>query len=167
MRLFVAIRFSEELRRALLDAQTALRRQGASGNFTRPENLHLTLAFLGETEDVSGAEAAVEEACRGGAFELAVGGGGRFGDLWWAGVQEAPRLSALAEDLQTALRRRGFSIERRPFLPHITLARRLSVPRPPALAVPRTAMTVQSVSLMRSERIGGKLVYTELFDKRL
>ena len=49
MRLFIAIRFSPEIRQTLLDAVSGLRAQARSGNFTRPENLHLTLAFLGET----------------------------------------------------------------------------------------------------------------------
>ena len=53
MRLFVAIQFSPAVRSTLLEAVETLRRQG-SGRFTRPENLHLTLAFIGETEDLAG-----------------------------------------------------------------------------------------------------------------
>ena len=47
MRLFLAIQLSPAVREALLTAQDALRRQGR-GSFPPPENLHLTLAFLGE-----------------------------------------------------------------------------------------------------------------------
>ena len=50
MRLFLAIQLSPAVREALLTAQDALRRQGR-GSFPPPENLHLTLAFLGEAED--------------------------------------------------------------------------------------------------------------------
>ena len=163
MRLFAAIRFSPEILSGLLCAQETLRRQGASGNFTRFENLHLTLAFIGETEDFAGARAAVREGCSGGPFSLAVSGAGRFGDLWWAGVEPNPRLSALADGVQDALLRRGFPIERRGFRPHITLVRQLRAPREPALFLPRTEMTVTRVSLMRSAREGGRLVYTELY----
>ena len=52
MRLFLAIQLSPAVREALLTAQDALRRQGR-GSFPPPENLHLTLAFLGEAEDLS------------------------------------------------------------------------------------------------------------------
>ena len=86
MRLFLAIQLSPAVREALLTAQDALRRQGR-GSFPPPENLHLTLAFLGEAEDPARARAALSEvSCR--PFSLAVGGPpGHFGDLWWAGVR--------------------------------------------------------------------------------
>ena len=50
MRLFVAINLSENIKNALLKAQSDLKNQGFYGNFTRRENMHLTLAFIGETE---------------------------------------------------------------------------------------------------------------------
>ena len=80
MRLFAAIQLSPAVREALLTAQADLRRQGR-GSFPPPENLHLTLAFLGETADLPGARAALNAAaCR--PFTLAVGGTlGHFGDL--------------------------------------------------------------------------------------
>ena len=59
MRLFLAIQLSPAVREALLTAQDALRRQGR-GSFPPPENLHLTLAFLGEAEDPARARAARE-----------------------------------------------------------------------------------------------------------
>ena len=48
MRLFIAINFDGEALDDLVRLQTELRDCGAEGNFTRPENLHLTLAFIGE-----------------------------------------------------------------------------------------------------------------------
>ena len=60
MRLFLAIQLSPAVREALLTAQDALRRQGR-GSFPPPENLHLTLAFLGEAEDPARARAALSE----------------------------------------------------------------------------------------------------------
>ena len=61
MRLFLAIQLSPAVREALLTAQDALRRQGR-GSFPPPENLHLTLAFLGEAEDPTRARAALSRA---------------------------------------------------------------------------------------------------------
>ena len=58
MRLFVAIRFSPAVEEALWTAVGDLRRQGA-GTFTRRENLHLTLAFIGETDRLEDARQAV------------------------------------------------------------------------------------------------------------
>lgn len=165
MRLFVAVRFSPEIEFALLEVIASLRRDG-SGNFTRPENLHLTLAFLGETEDLAGAKDALDEAVSGGPFSLTVGGFGSFNDLLWVGIEENPGLRALALNVQDALRRRGFPIERRSWKPHITVARqyRGSCPR---LGVPNRTMTVSRVSLMKSERLNGVVTYNEVYRQEL
>lgn len=153
MRLFFAVRPSPALLNALAEGQDCLRRQAIKGAFPHREDLHLTLAFLGETENVAGAKAALA-ACRGaGPFPLTLtGSGGRFGDLWWAGVAESRLLEQLVEDLRQALAAEGFAPEDRPFLPHITLARHLKAARPPELILPRRTMTVTAVSLMVSER---------------
>jgi len=166
MRLFVAIHFSPEVRRVLLNAMDEIRRGARRANVTRPENLHLTLAFIGETNDIRGAREAINGiACP--AFGLVVGGAGRFGDLFWAGISDNPALAALAETVQSDLRARGFAIERRPFRPHITLARQVRSDGPLRLLIPETAMTVARVSLMKSQRIGGRLTYTEVGGKEL
>jgi 2'-5' RNA ligase len=57
MRLFIAIHFSPGVREVLLSAIDSLRAQAVSGNFTRPENLHLTLAFIGDRTTRFGREA--------------------------------------------------------------------------------------------------------------
>ena len=165
MRLFLAIQLSPAVREALLTAQADLRRQGR-GSFPPPENLHLTLAFLGETDRPAQAEAALN-AVSGRPFSLAVGGPpGHFGDLWWAGVRADKALEDLALSLQADLRARGFAVEDRPFRPHITLVRRWRGGTP-QVTVPRANMVVRRVSLFRSDLTDGKRVYTELFHKSL
>lgn len=165
MRLFVAINFSPEIKAALLRAQARLRSLCAGGNFSRPENLHLTLAFIGETERLSDAREAVAEC--GGPFELSLSGLGRFGELYWCGIAENPRLTALARELRDALTRRGFKLEAREFSPHITIARRVRADGSVDFDVPPASMTVGRISLMSSERINGKLTYTEVYARRL
>lgn len=166
MRLFVALHFSPEVRRVLLGAIGEIRAGARQANTTRPENLHLTLAFIGETDNLRGAREAVSSCVRP-AFGLSVGGFGRFGDLYWAGIGKNPELAALAEAVQAALRAHGFEIERRPFKPHVTLARQVQSDAPLRLTVPETSMTVGRIALMRSERISGKLTYTEVFGAEL
>ena len=166
MRLFIAIELSEPIRAAAYELALELRQGADHARLTRPENLHLTLAFLGEVEDPAPVRAALTAACTGGAFSLTVGGLDRFEDLWWAGVRHNRQLETLALGVQTALRQEGFSIERRPWRPHITLVRRWRGPEP-HLTVPDTAMQAERVSLMRSDRVEGKLVYTEVSAFRL
>ena len=160
MRLFFAIPLPPPVRETLAAVQDGLRAQGR-GAFPPPENLHLTLAFLGETEDLAGAVAALA-AIRARPFSLSVGGPlGRFDDLWWAGVRAGRALEDLALSLQADLRARGFSIEDRPFQPHITLVRRWQG-EAPQVTVPHAKMVVRRVSLLRSDQTGGKRIYTEL-----
>ena len=166
MRLFAAVHFSMEAKASLLDAMDDLRRQ-ADGNFTREENLHLTLAFIGETNNLKGAIAALERV-EGAPFKLRLRGAGHFGDLWWAGLEKCPPLEKLAANTQRALRKAGFPIEERPFRAHVTLARQV---RPLGdgifLRVHPAETRVTRLSLMKSERIDGRLTYTEVWSKAL
>ncbi|HOP11423.1 MAG TPA: RNA 2',3'-cyclic phosphodiesterase [Oscillospiraceae bacterium] len=164
MRLFVAVHFSPEIKTVLLSAIEDLRRQSA-GNFTRPENLHLTLVFIGESDRISEAKNALS-AVQSAPFELTVGGAGKFGDLWWAGIDKNPALNTLAASVRAELTKRNFDIDPKPFRAHITLARELRE-KNIKLDVSPAAMTVSRISLMRSDRINGKLTYTEVFGKPL
>ena len=165
MRLFLAIRPSPAVRTSLEAAQDALRRQGR-GTFPPPENLHLTLAFLGQTENLAGAGAALD-AIRTRPFSLAVGGPpGHFDAVWWAGVTADRALEDLALSLQADLRRRGFCLEERPWRPHITLVRRWRG-ETPQVTVLHAKMVVRRVSLLRSDQRDGRRVYTELAHKDL
>ena len=51
MRLFISINFTEDILEMLYDLREELRRQAVSGNFSRKDNFHLTLAFLGEVPE--------------------------------------------------------------------------------------------------------------------
>jgi len=166
MRLFVAINFSNEVKSVLLTAINELKAQALSGNFTDSSNLHLTLAFIGESDKVSAIRGAIDR-CACPSFDMAVSGAGHFGNLYWVGIENNPKLKALAEKLQNDLRNGGFDIEDRAFKPHITIARQVEANKPISMNVIRTAMTVSRISLMKSERINGKLTYTEVYGREL
>jgi 2'-5' RNA ligase len=136
----------------------------ATGNFTNPENLHLTLLFLGEV----GETAAIRRRM-GTRFvqpvPLAFDRVGAFHrDLYWVGVQQNPSLSALYEGLRGDLTRAGLSGDWPDRLsPHITIAREVSLRAQPELSFEPFSMTAHRLSLMKSERLVGKLTYTEIF----
>lgn len=160
MRLFIAINFDDNMKDALAQMQESMRRQGIRGNYTRTENLHLTLAFIGEYGDpdaVSEALAAVPLE----PFRLALRGYGNFGNLYWAGLEDSDRLSAYVKRLRRALAENGIPFDRKIFSPHITLLRQASEGIP-KLRVPSVAMEVRRVSLMRSERGKNGMIYTEI-----
>ena len=98
--------------------------------WTRPDNAHLTLKFLGETDaarlpDITQALGGVAFA----PFPLVVAGGGFFPSparprVVWAGLAEgAGPCRALAAAVDAALARIGFAAEARPFAAHLTLGR--------------------------------------------
>lgn len=164
MRMFIAIQLNREVRDALRAVQNELRRRGVEGNFTRGENLHLTLAFIGEYPE---SEAVLDamSALRFEPFTLRLGGLGSFGDTWWAGLEESGELDALVRRLRRALADKEIPFDRKPFRPHVTLVRKPSFRRDPQLGtitVPAAEMTVERVSLMLSTRGKNGMIYTEL-----
>jgi 2'-5' RNA ligase len=129
MRLFAAIELPEAVRVQL----TALQNGVPGARWVPPENLHLTLAFLGEldrhaAEDVDSAFAAI------GArpFDLTLRAVGLFGApprVLWAGVERSQPLLHLAEKVMTAAMRTGVDLDRRKFASHVTLARLRDAPQ--------------------------------------
>jgi 2'-5' RNA ligase len=126
-RLFVALRPPAPVRDALLPVMSGI--EGA--RWQTDNQLHLTLAFLGET-DRHGLAAATDALAtlivppldlrlgQFGTFDTERPG--RTGTLW-IGVEPADPLATLAQSTRTALRRAGLSPDPRKFTPHITLAR--------------------------------------------
>lgn len=171
MRLFIAINFGEEELDSFEAARERLRAQAGRANYSRRENLHLTLAFLGEQpgsrlpelEDAMlAASAGAEE------FEIRFERAGRFrredGDICWLGAARSRPLLELQSRLAGELKERGFALETRKFSPHLTLARRVFGRDDPELTLPEPVTArVRGMSLMLSERKGGLLSYTELF----
>ena len=121
MRLFLAINFDDEVKSKLLQCQESLRRASVSGNFTRPENLHLTLVFLGETSPAHARGIQrVMDCAPNEPFTLQFEGMGKFGDTWWVSIRQCPALTGLYDHLSQGLRAAGFTIESRSFKPHLT-----------------------------------------------
>lgn len=175
LRLFISINFDDRMKDSLYGCIQRLKEGSVRGNFTRRENLHLTLAFLGETSKAGSAKQAMDDAA-GEPFELSIGGFGRFprsgGDIYWIGVKNSEELSVINSRLGKTLRREGFVLETREFKPHLTLGREV-VPAPGfdrgafAQSVPPMSMKVEKISLMKSDRLNGRLTYTEIYAKQL
>jgi len=172
MRLFIAINLDEETKQNILAVQRRLRELGG-GNFSRPENLHLTLAFLGEVAPAR--VAAVRKAMDSATLQpmkLTFDHVGCFkrdgGDIWWIGIAENTALLEVQKKLSDSLLTDGFRLESRRFSPHITMAREVQLTTQPdrnALLGESFSTQVSTVSLMCSERVGGRLTYTEQYRK--
>ena len=160
MRLFTAIDLSKPMKDTLINAQNEMYDGGVRGNFTPEENLHLTLAFIGEVPEAEPALDALSNVSFS-PFELALEGLGCFGDLWWAGMRPSPPLSALARRVRRALAEGGIPFDRKRFSPHVTLIRKARGEMP-EIGIGGAFMTVEAFSLMRSDRGRNGMIYTEL-----
>ncbi len=162
MRLFIAILFDREFTEALGDYQNRLRAQGVRGRFTPRENLHLTLAFIGEYHSPDKALEAMK-AADFAAVALRPEKAGFFGDLLWAGVSGDPALAEYAKRLRRELAKRQIPCDKKRFFPHVTLVRRAERSRDFAFPpLPAAGMRACRVSLMKSEQGKNGMLYTEL-----
>ena len=160
MRIFLAIQLDKALKNAILDTMSDMKAAGIRGRFVSADNLHLTLAFIGETTRLQ----EIREAVREISFEpftISVSGVGAFRDLLWVGLSESRKLTALATELRGALDQRGIPHDGKRFMPHITIVRDSSG-FTGAFPSPEGKTTVRKISIMRSDVINGKRVYTEL-----
>ena len=123
MRLFIAIEFDNTILSSLKIVQGNLKKCGLNGKYTREENLHLTLAFIGEYGYPDKVLAALEE-LDFKEFTIEIDGIGNFGDLYWAGLKDNPYLISLVKSLRKKLSDYEIPFDRKKFSPHITLMRR-------------------------------------------
>jgi 2'-5' RNA ligase len=125
MRLFVGIALPEDLRARLSEMQ-----QGVPGaRWVDPDNLHLTLRFVGEVDSVRAQDldAALVQV-HAARFGMTLAGVGCFGQgrklrALWVGVAPVPELDRLQHRVERAVQTAGVTPEGRKFKPHITIAR--------------------------------------------
>lgn len=175
MRLFIAINFSEEIKAKIDAIIQELKGNAQKGNFTKRENIHLTLVFIGETTKVDNVKVCMGE-LKQSPFTMMLRGLGRFprdnGSIYWLGVEKNDTLNSIHQELTARLINIGFSIEKRLYKPHLTLGREVVVNK---TFIHREferknepiPIDIASISLMKSERINGKLIYSEIFRKDL
>ena len=133
IRTFIAVDLAEGVKARLAALQEKLGRSAAGVKWTRPENMHLTLHFLGEVEQlevVSICRVVRDRARKHAPFTLETAGLGAFPNtrrpkILWAGITEGvPELRTLHADLEEGLLDLGcYRREDREYTPHLTLGR--------------------------------------------
>ena len=165
MRLFIAIPFDPPVLDALTAAQSSLKAHGVRGGFTARQNLHMTVAFLGEVRDPRPVIAALERVSLPQStmtFEKTE----MFRDILVCTFRVDASLRQYVQSLRAELESSGIGFDRKPFRPHVTLVRRAAFTDPAAdvscvaeylgmLDVP-----VRRVCLMRTDFIDGRPKYT-------
>jgi 2'-5' RNA ligase len=136
MRCFIAVDINKKVRRGIKDLQQDLLLRSGIEEFDAkwvdPENIHLTLKFLGPTreEQVEQVGGILEETARGflTPFDISVAGMGAFPNIRnpkviWVGMQTPDSLHSFQQQLEEKLAVVGFVPEKRTFAPHLTLGR--------------------------------------------
>ncbi len=188
IRAFIAVDISPQLQQALADLIRDL--QQRMGNFplkwVPPENIHLTLKFLG---DISVRnlrliqEMLAREAALYPPFEFSAGTLGAFPNtrhprVIWVGVQAPQVLYNLQESIERVMARLGYPPDTRPFHPHLTLARMSRTARAEDIRALGLMLRKEQVGYLGSTRVNEVhlyqsdlrptgAVYTRLFSARL
>jgi 2'-5' RNA ligase len=132
LRTFIAVPLPLEIRSAIVEFAGQLRPFCGSARWERIDKLHLTMKFLGDTDERLVPEVldALGAAAAGVApFDLTVAGFGAFPSMripkvLWIGCEDASgALSLLHARIDERLPDLGFQREGRPFHPHVTIAR--------------------------------------------
>ena len=126
--------------------------RGCEGRVIPAANIHLTLAFLGESDPLKAASAARRVKGRAHDLPLEEARYWRHNRIVWAGPRETPLpLKELVDGLASELRREKFVLEERPFAAHVTLLRNASAPKSVA-PLPKVDWPVDEFVLVSSNR---------------
>ena len=130
-RCFIAIEIPETIRKSVGDIIEILKKSGSDVKWVKPENIHITIQFLGETEE--SLIAAIKESLEKilaphHPFYIKITDAGCFPDgrrprIIWVGMEESQNLIRLYKDVANGMTRFGYQKEERAFTPHITIGR--------------------------------------------
>ena len=132
MRAFIAIELSPPIREKLAELQALLKKSGADVKWVKPDNIHLTLKFLGEIDEEKRGkiEEIIENTARASKqFPISLSSLGAFPKIefprviWVAIDQGDKEVKILAKDLEERIEKLGIPKEERPFSSHITIGR--------------------------------------------
>jgi RNA 2',3'-cyclic 3'-phosphodiesterase len=183
MRCFIAIEIPSEVKSAFVELQNDLRGAGADVAWTNPDNVHLTLKFLGEIDKklVSKVEqVCLETISSMSPFNLSINRIGLFPNerhprVLWIGLGgEIETLEKLQERLDERLADIGFEIEEKDFQPHLTVGRirsnknlREMLKRSDGYSLPTLSFVVEEIVLMKSDLLSSGACYSELAKARM
>ena len=165
MRLFISLNFDANTVESLCNLQSMLRDNGVEGNFTKPQNLHMTLAFIGEYGKPDDVLDVMEEVpfryipiCFSDVYV--------HREMVLVSIAHNPGLESYVRRLRRALAEKGIPFDRKNFNPHITLVRKAVLKNGlPDNLLKNSGLRITDadlVSLMQSTQGKNGMIYTVL-----
>ncbi len=167
LRCFIAVEITDEAKRTIGNMTEDLARSGADVKWVRPENIHITLKFLGTTEEslVGPVKDALSKKLSPyPPFYIKIAGVGCFPNekrprVVWAGMRESGPAASLQQDVESVMETFGFPAEERAFSPHLTIGRCRSQKGIPQMlkrldsyrSADFADLEVKGISMMKSE----------------
>lgn len=179
MRVYIAIDFESSVKDYFDKITYSIKKHFTHGSFTRKNNLHMTIRFIGEVDDVQ-----IDKIKRVldkvvvtiSPFELQLSNLGIFTrkktNILWIGLEENPVLSHLHKELSTQLKKEKIRFYDKIFMPHITLGRRVelisdSIDLNNLIDFERISIPVRAITLMASKEEDGKLNGVPIYEAKL
>jgi len=175
----VDIPFSQKIN----ELSNQIKNSGIHVKLVEPENIHITLKFLGDVDEelIEKIEESIKKSIKDtSSFEINLAGTGVFPNLGyikiiWIGIQDNGELRKIADNIDEQLSKLGFEKERRPFSPHLTIARVKSAKNKEKLIeiinkyheTEFTKIKVESVKLKKSELTPKGPIYTIIREIKL
>jgi len=180
-RIFFAVPISEEVRNLLNDIQSDMRDLPGKIRWVPPEDVHLTIKFIGEVEEevATNLQSQVDDLSLPERFSITVNRTGVFPHprrprVLWVGTEDSTSLEQIATQLDAAFEEYGIEPETREFHPHLTLGRVKGRGLPGETLnqflnyeVPKISMPVESVVCYESVLKSSGAEYTALHTTHL
>ncbi len=164
MRLFLSIIPDNGIKDELCFIQKRLQLQGVNGVFITRENMHLTLAFIGEYSDPDYISDVIGNISLE-PMRIVIDGIGCSGESFFAGIKADKGLDTNVKRIRKALADNGIPFDRKRFEPHITIIRNTEYTKGlPGDSPFPAGMDVEYISLMRSDRGKSGMIYTAVDD---
>ena len=188
IRAFIAVELPAEVKKELSELEAQLKKNSPPMvRWVDPNNIHITLKFLGEIpeESIDELMLAMEEGAKGiKTFNLEVSGVGAFPNMEraqvvWVGVRgDLAQISRLQKNIEANTEQLGYPRENRGFTPHLTVGRmrneassnerqRLGKLLTETMFTATNKITVSAVNLMRSQLSSSGAIYTCLGSVKL
>lgn len=123
MRQFIALTFNSSFKEEIVHIMDSLKEENIEGKYYDPDNLHMTLAFFGETNRQDEIMEIIQSIPLP-EITITLNRIGHFKKIYWVGIKDNPVLEEYVTTLRNTLKAHDIPFDEKPFYPHITILRK-------------------------------------------